>query len=97
MHESRQIERDSREEEQALLSKASKMTKKTDRGQTSRGRGRFGQRGRGRGRGRGRQQKEEIDEGEKKPFDKSKIKCYNCQKMGHFADECHAEKKRKQT
>ena len=32
---------------------------------------------------------------EKKPFDKSKIKCYNCQKMGHFADECHAEKKKK--
>ena len=89
------ISRDNREEEQALLSKASKMTKKTDRGQTSRGRGRFGQRGRGRGRGRGRQQKEEIDEGEKKPFDKSKIKCYNCQKMGHFADECHAEKKKK--
>ena len=70
VHESRQIERDSREEEEALLSKASKMTKKTDRGQTSRGRGRFGQRDRGRGRGRGRQQKEENDEGEKKPFDK---------------------------
>ena len=70
VHESRQIERDSREEEQALLSKASKMTKKNDRGQNSRGRGRFGQRGRDRGRGRGRQQKEESDEGEKKPFDK---------------------------
>ena len=54
VHESRLIERDNREEEQVLLSKASKMTKKTDRGQTSRGRGRFGQRGRGRGRGRGR-------------------------------------------
>ena len=33
VHESRLIERDNREEEQALLSKASKMTKKTDRGQ----------------------------------------------------------------
>ena len=95
VHESRLIERDNREEEQALLSKASKMTKKTDQGQTSRGRGRFGQRGRGRGRGRGRHQEEESDEGEKKPFDKSKIKCYNCQKMGHFADECHAEKNKK--
>ena len=47
MHESRLIERDNREEEQSLLSKASKMTKKIDRGQTSRG--------------RGRQQKEEND------------------------------------
>ena len=92
VHESRLIERDNREEEQALLSKASKMTKKIDLGQTSRGRGRFGLRGRGRGHGRGKQQKEENNEGEKKPFDKSKIKCYNCQKMGHFADECHAEK-----
>ena len=95
VHESRLIERDNREEEQVLLSKASKMTKKIDRGQTSRGRGRFGQRRRRRGCGRGRQQKEENDEGEKKPFEKSKIKCYNCQKMGHFADECHAEKKKK--
>ena len=60
------------------------MTKKTGRGHTSRGRGRFGQRG------RGRQQKEENDECEKKPFDKSKIKFYNCQKMGHFSYECHA-------
>ena len=42
VHESRLIERDNHEEEQALLSKASKMTKKIDRGQTSRGRGRFG-------------------------------------------------------
>ena len=95
VYESRLIERDNREEEQALLSKASKMTKKFDRGQTSRGRGRIGQRGRGRGRGRGRQKKAENDEGEKKPFDKSKIKCYNCQKMGHFADECHDEIKKK--
>ena len=95
VHESRLIETDNREEEQALLTKASKMSKKIDQGQTSRGRGRYGQRGRGRGRGRGRRQKEENDEGEKKPFDKSKIKCYNCQNMGHFADECHGEKKKK--
>ena len=31
----------------------------------------------------------------KKPFDKSKIKCYNCQKMGHFADECYSDTKKK--
>ena len=95
VHESRLIERDNHEEEQALLSKASKMTRKIDRGQTSRGRGRFGQRRRGRGCGRGRQQKKEKDEGEKKPFDKLKIKCYNCQKMGHFDDEFHTKKNKK--
>ena len=38
VHESRLIERDNREEEQALLTKASKMSKKIDQGQTSRGR-----------------------------------------------------------
>ena len=95
VHESRLIERDNREEEQALLTKASKLSKKNDQSETSKGRGRFSQRARGRGRGRGRQQKEEKEEVEKKPFDKCKIKCYNCQKMGQFADECHAKKKKK--
>ena len=76
-----------------MLTKASKLSKKNDQSQTSKGRGRFSQRGRGRG--RGRHQKEEHEEVEKKPFDKSKIKCYNCQKMGHFADECQFEKKEK--
>ncbi|GAU36961.1 hypothetical protein TSUD_57390 [Trifolium subterraneum] len=28
-----------------------------------------------------------------KGFDKSNIQCYNCQKYGHFADECYGEKK----
>ena len=86
VHESRLIEQENREEEQVLLIKASKLSKKSDRSQTSKGRGRFGQRARGRGCGRGRQQKEENEEIEKKPFDKSKIKCYNFQNMGHFAD-----------
>lgn len=46
------------------------------------GNNRGGRGGRG-GRGRG---------GYKK-FDKSNIQCYNCQKYGHFADECFSEKK----
>lgn len=28
-----------------------------------------------------------------KKFDKSNIQCYNCQKYGHFVDECNGEKK----
>ena len=66
-----------------MLTKAVNLSKKGDRSQSSRGRGRVGQRGRGRGRGRGRKLKEERGEEEKKLFDKSKIKCYHCQKMGH--------------
>ena len=94
VHESRLIERDNREEEQALLKKASKLSKKNDRSQTSKRRWIFGQRGRERGRGRGRHQKEEHDEDDTKPFDKFKIKCYNYQKKWHFADECLFEKKK---
>ena len=54
LHESRLLERDSCEEEQALLTKAANWSNKGDRGQSSKGRERFHQRGRGRGRGRGK-------------------------------------------
>ena len=30
-----------------------------------------------------------------KQFDKSKVKCYNCQRLGHFSDECELPKKDK--
>ncbi|KHN42350.1 Retrovirus-related Pol polyprotein from transposon TNT 1-94, partial [Glycine soja] len=35
-----------------------------------------------------------IDRGhnKKKEFDKSKVQCYNCEKYGHFADECWFKK-----
>ena len=59
VHESRLLESDSREEEQALSTKAANLSKNSDPSQSSRGRGRVGQRGRGRGYGRGRQSREE--------------------------------------
>ena len=99
VHEMRLAERDSREEEQALLSRAMGKFKKTrqEDGQTSRGRGRGKERGRGRGRdqGRGKTQESDVQKQEKsrRPFDKSKVQCYNCQDFGHFADECKNEKK----
>ena len=93
VHEKRLQERDLREEEQVLLSRAYNQSKKTDRGSSSRGRGTS--RGRGRGRGRGRSSKNDKEEEERKSFDKSKIKYYNCQKMGHFADECYSDTKKK--
>ena len=95
VHEQRLQERDSREEEQVLLARAYNQSKKTDHGSSSRGRGRGTSRGRGRGRGRGRFSKNDKEEEERKPFDKSKVKCYNCQKMGHFTDECYSDTKKK--
>ena len=80
VHEQRLQKRDLKEEEQVLLARAYNQSKKTDRGSSSRGRGR--------GRRRCRFSKNDKEEEERKPFDKSKIKCYNFQKMGHFSDEC---------
>ena len=36
---------------------------------------------------------EQKQEGQRKPFDKSNVRCYNCQEFDHFADECKNEKK----
>ena len=97
VHEMRFSERDASEEEHALLSRAmSKFNKtKQEDGQTSRGRGRGRGRGSVRDQGRGKSQSsdEQKQEGPKKPFDKSKVRCYNCQEFTHFADECKNEKK----
>ena len=32
-------------------------------------------------------------DGSRKPFDKSKVQCYNFQDFNHFSDECKNEKK----
>ena len=95
IHELRLKERESREEEQVLLAKAMSTTKLSNKEESSsRNRGRQCGRGRGRGRGlsRGRNQWTE-EEKDKKPFDKSVIQCYNCQKYGHFVYECRSAKK----
>ena len=98
VHEMRLAKRDSREEEQALLSRTMSKFKKTrqEEGQTSRGRRRGRERGRGRGRdqGRGKTQVSDVQkqENSRRPFNKSKVQCYNCQDFGHFADECNNEK-----
>ena len=95
VHEQRFQDRESRDEEQVLLARAFNQSKKGDRGSSSKGRGRGPNIGRGRGRGRGRFSKNDKVEEERKPFDKSKIKFYNCEKMGHFGNECYTYKKKK--
>ncbi|XP_078440532.1 uncharacterized protein LOC144710594 [Wolffia australiana] len=92
IHEMRLAERDAREEEQALLTRALNRLKKTkaqEEGQSSRGRGR----GRGCGRSKTQPDEDQKQDGDRKPFDKSKVRRYNCQNFGHFADECTNEKK----
>ena len=95
VHEMRFSERDSREEEHALLSRAMNKVKKTKQedGQMSRRRGRARERGREQGRGKSQSSDEQKKEGQRKPFEKSKVRCYNCQDFGHFADECKNEKR----
>ena len=73
------------------LSKA-KISSEEDSSSHGRGRHRGCGRGRGPGRCRGRNQPSEEDK-EKKPFDKSLIQCYNCQRYDHFAYECRNAKK----
>ena len=95
VHEMRLSKRDAREEEHALLSKAMNKFKKTKQedGQTSCGRGRCRGRGRDQGRGKSQSSDEQKQEGQRKPFDKSNVRCYDCQEFGHFSDECKNEKK----
>ncbi|MCI46616.1 retrovirus-related Pol polyprotein from transposon TNT 1-94, partial [Trifolium medium] len=45
----------------------------------------------GRGGYNGNQRSGRGRRGGMKKFDKRNIKCYNCQKYGHFADECRSK------
>ncbi|CAA7407902.1 unnamed protein product [Spirodela intermedia] len=77
-----------KKEEQVLFSHGIEKTK----GGTTHSRGHG--RGRRHGRGRGRSNERGSDENWK-PREKSIVKCYNYDKMGHYASECYAEKKEK--
>ncbi|KAK4257721.1 hypothetical protein QN277_007276 [Acacia crassicarpa] len=92
--------------EQLLKTQLNSKEKEEDFGNT---RGRGGYRGRGRGRGSGRvgfnnnYAQEDRREGSTRGRgrggsqprrDKSQIKCYNCQRYGHYASECRVPKRR---
>ena len=92
--------------EQLLKTQLNSKEKEEDFGNT---RGRGGYRGRGRGRGSGRvgfnnnYAQEDRREGSTRGRgrggsqprrDKSQIKCYNCQRFGHYASDCRVPKRR---
>ncbi|KAD4584276.1 hypothetical protein E3N88_21877 [Mikania micrantha] len=88
---------------QLLMTKAE--WQKADSKQAGRGRGSFPSDSRGRGRGRGRGRHNNRGRGERYPQnsnrkpnqteqkDKQERRCYNCDKVGHFAADCWAPKK----
>ena len=91
IYEEKLQDREAQREEQLLLSKAAEKQMKYEESSTcGRARGRGWRRGQGRGRGDGKQHEHEDEE---RPRDKLKVKCYNCEKLGHFAYECHKSKK----
>ena len=89
VHELRLQERNSRDEEQTLLSRAFNKSKKDQRGSFSCGRG-HARKGKGKDHGG-----EGHGEKKKNPFDKSKVKCSNCQKLGHFSNDSELPKRDK--
>ena len=90
-HEDKIKERRTAQGERALLTQL--QTKTKEEGECSHG---FrGGRGRRRGRGRGRGSGEDgcVKDDNEKPRDRLRIKCYNCNKYGHYASQSRNKKK----
>ncbi|XP_078435019.1 uncharacterized protein LOC144706015 [Wolffia australiana] len=93
IHEGKLKDRQSRRDEQVLLARAIRKGKKKDEDENSRGRGCGRGRSKGRGRGRSSDGKGWRKGDDFRYQDNSKIKCYNCEKFGHFAYECRSHRK----
>ena len=84
VHEDKIKARLVKRKEKPLLAKAFIKDKKEDFDSSN-------ARGRGRGRGKCRDQnniRNTEDEEDEKPKDRSIVTCYNCQRKGHFENEC---------
>lgn len=95
IHEDKLKDRLAKKEEKALLSRAlNKDKSKESKTSISRGRGKGRGRGRGHGRGRGKSSSKVQDsDDDEKPRDKSIVTCYDCQRKGHYLNECRQPKK----
>nr|GEW14493.1 ribonuclease H-like domain, reverse transcriptase, RNA-dependent DNA polymerase [Tanacetum cinerariifolium] len=79
----------------AEWSSQSNRADEKDSSNSSKGRGGTSGRGLGQGRGRGRGRDSNTSRNDQKHFprDKSKVKCFACEKFGHYASECSDKKK----
>ncbi|KAD1384633.1 hypothetical protein E3N88_42909 [Mikania micrantha] len=80
----------SKNDQQLLLSYEEWQAKKRDQKGSGRGRGRSAGRGRGRGRGssNSRGRGHDQDQNQSRGKDRSQVKCFKCDKLGHFALNC---------
>ncbi|XP_078436631.1 uncharacterized protein LOC144707400 [Wolffia australiana] len=90
LHEDKIKDRQDKRDELALFSRSFKAKKGQDDSSSCRRGQRKGEKAKGQ-----EESDEDNEKEEMKPFDISKLKCYNCQKFGHFADKCRLPKKKR--